>query len=275
MSSLRPKKPITIVTYHSIGVPLDPYTVSPDAFARQMHFINENYSLLPLGDLFSHVERNGSLHRAVVVTFDDAFLDFFEVAYPILTDHNIPATVFVPTGYIGGYNGWDAGGDTYRRKPLMTEGQLSTLHEGGLISLGSHTVDHVRMAQLPPADMQRQTLDSKSAIEEITGAPVTTFAYPYGQLDDFSSETARVLAEAGYLTAVTSHWGTRNSPEDRLWLRRIALADDDSEAVLRLKLEGWYDWIAAKERVAFGIRQLRSTMRRGPQSGTRGRFTKG
>jgi peptidoglycan/xylan/chitin deacetylase (PgdA/CDA1 family) len=37
--------------------------------------------------------------RAVLLTFDDAYDDFAEVAWPLLRHHGLPATLFVPTAY--------------------------------------------------------------------------------------------------------------------------------------------------------------------------------
>ncbi len=251
------KKPVTIVTYHSIGGSRDPYTISPDAFARQIQLIGEHYTVLPLDDIRRVLTSDDLQSRAVIITFDDAFLDFSEQAYPVLEKAALPSTVFVPVGFVGGYNDWDAAEGACRRKPLMTRSNLRAMHETGMVNFGSHTVDHVRMTGLSPEGMRRQARDSKAALEDLIGAPVTTFAYPYGQLDDFSGATTEVLAEAGYSIAVTSHWGTQNSYKEVLRLRRISFAEGDSDSVLRGKIEGRYDWIALKERVGYAIRSLK------------------
>lgn len=264
---MREKKPVSILTYHSIGRPLDPYTISPEAFARHVRFIRDRYTVLPLQDIAGYLEDERPDSRAVVITFDDAFLDFYEVAYPILRKSAIPCTVFVPSGLIGESNEWDADGDVCHRKPLMRAGHLRELHKAGLASFGSHTVDHVRMTLLSPREMRRQAADSKAALEDVIGAKVTMFAYPYGQLDDFSDTTATVLAKTGYTIAVTSHWGTCNSLRDILRLKRIFFTEGDSDWVIGRKIEGWYDWMALKERAGFTARTLKKMALGRPQSG--------
>ncbi len=249
------KKPITIIAYHSIGDGLDPYTMSPAAFAAQMRLISQRYEVIRLRDIARALDGPRS-SRLAILTFDDGFLDFFTTAYPILEGLTLPATVFVPSGFVGGYNDWDANG-VCARKPLMAADDLRQLQQSGLVDFGSHTIDHVRMTQQSRSEMRRQAIDSQSALEALTGSPVLMFAYPYGMLDDYSDETDRVLSEAGYRIAVTAHWGTRNSASETLRLRRVFFREQDDERALIRKIEGWYDWIAWKERAGFAARKLR------------------
>jgi hypothetical protein len=102
--------------------------------------------------------------------------------------------------------------------------------------------------------MQRQALNSRRTLEDAIGRSVTSFSYPFGQRDDFSPATEAVLQESGYAVAVTTCWGTRNGTRDALHLRRIWLRETDDDRTVRAKIDGRYDWIAAKERVAFSVR---------------------
>lgn len=260
-SGARQRKPITIVMYHSIEEAPGRYSITPGAFARQMRIIRDRYTVLRARDIGAAFVIDGPASRKVVITFDDAYLDFFDIAYPILEGLGMSCSVFVPTGYLGGFNDWDAPGLWGRRKPLMTTDHIRQLYQTGVVDFGSHTVDHVRMSHLPVAEMRRQAADSKAALEDLLGAPITTFAYPYGQLDDFSPLTTGVIADAGYKTAFTTHWGSTNVPKDILRLRRICFAEDDREGEVRLKLGQWYDWMAVKERAGFAWRRFRKRTR--------------
>ncbi len=251
------RRPVTIVMYHSVDPEVDAYTISPDAFLRQIRFLKRHFAIIRLHDIESALNDTSGSARKLVITFDDAFLDFLEVAYPVLAEHEVPSTVFVPTGYVGGHNDWDAAHPSYRRKRLMTKAQLRTLWQGGLVDFGSHTVTHARMSDLSTEDLHKETAESKGELETLLGVPVTMFAYPYGQLDDISEQAVEAVRAAGYRSAVTTHWGAWNSVDQLLRLRRIYFQEDDSDRVLGLKATGLYDWRSAKERVGHAVRSVR------------------
>ena len=98
---------LRIVTYHRVDHPesrpsLYPrVTVTPEAFAAQMQFLATHYQPISLPELLDAPDNkpNALPPRAVLVTFDDAYCDFAEQAWPIMQRHNIPATLFVPTAF--------------------------------------------------------------------------------------------------------------------------------------------------------------------------------
>jgi peptidoglycan/xylan/chitin deacetylase (PgdA/CDA1 family) len=62
-----------------------------------LFFMSKKYNFISIDDLHSGLA-NGSLSKKnIVVTFDDGYLDNFEVAYPILKKHNIPFTIYITT----------------------------------------------------------------------------------------------------------------------------------------------------------------------------------
>jgi len=126
---------LTILTYHRIDEPrahpdLDPALISaaPREFDRQMAWLAANAYPLSLAELLEI--RRGRARpppRAVLVTFDDAYRDFAEHAWPSLSAHGVPATLFVPTAYPGSPGPgfwWDrlhaAFFRTARREPIAT-----------------------------------------------------------------------------------------------------------------------------------------------------------
>jgi peptidoglycan/xylan/chitin deacetylase (PgdA/CDA1 family) len=240
--------------YHSVNPERDDYSLTPQRFRDQMALVARDFSVVRLENI--HEAFLGSHERKVIVTFDDAFVDFLEYALPVLAEFQIPATVFVPTGLVGRFNEWDLQLNHVTRKRIMDVSALRQVSASGLVDLGSHTVDHLRMRHLPPGDMRLQAVTSKLWLEDTFGKAVTTFSYPFGQRDDFSAVTTNMLAEAGYEAAVTTCWGTRNSARRVLSLRRIHFREDEDLETVRAKIGGWYDWIALKERLGYLSRSV-------------------
>ena len=98
---------LRILTYHRVDdldakPTLDPKIISatPAMFEQHMSFLAKNYDVVSMNDVLAAVESGKRLpRRALLITFDDAYLDFKEQAWPIMQCHNLPATVFVPTAY--------------------------------------------------------------------------------------------------------------------------------------------------------------------------------
>jgi peptidoglycan/xylan/chitin deacetylase (PgdA/CDA1 family) len=108
-----PSVPAVILMYHrvtSVG-PLDPWglRVTPRHFAEHVEVLRRHFNPWPLQRALTAL-RNGTLPpRTAVVTFDDGYRDNFTDAKPLLQKFEIPATVFVTSGYIGSREGfwWD------------------------------------------------------------------------------------------------------------------------------------------------------------------------
>jgi peptidoglycan/xylan/chitin deacetylase (PgdA/CDA1 family) len=116
----------TVVVYHSINEPPDRYNVSPSSFARQVQFLRDHFTIVPLRDIPSALEERNDRRLRVAITFDDALADFQQNAYQVLRELQLPATVFVPTGLIGRTNVWDANTD-WLTLPIITEDQILAL----------------------------------------------------------------------------------------------------------------------------------------------------
>jgi peptidoglycan/xylan/chitin deacetylase (PgdA/CDA1 family) len=108
---------LTVLTYHRIADrsrdpdDLDPGLVSASSseFERQVGWLAANAEPLSLDDLLAVQAGQAKLpRRAVLVTVDDAYSDFAEVAWPVLKARGVPATLFVATAYPGrqGHGFW-------------------------------------------------------------------------------------------------------------------------------------------------------------------------
>jgi peptidoglycan/xylan/chitin deacetylase (PgdA/CDA1 family) len=75
-------------------------SATPANFNRQMRHLARHYRVVSMPEVLDAVERNSALpNRAVLITFDDAYADFADNAWPILRQYGMAATLFVPTAY--------------------------------------------------------------------------------------------------------------------------------------------------------------------------------
>ncbi len=217
--------PIPILMYHNIApVPRElkrwrSLYVHPRSFARQMALLKRlGYAGLSMSAAIPYLrgERQG---RVAVITLDDGYADNLDNALPVLQRQGFSATCYAVSGALGRYNDWDDA-KLGVRKPMMDAAQLRAWHAGGM-EVGAHTRTHPRLGGCGDAQLRDEIAGSKRDLEDLIGAPVTQFCYPYGDHDD------RVVAatrEAGYTAATTIQRG-RAQPGGDLWrLPRVAVA---------------------------------------------------
>lgn len=86
----------------------------------------------------------------------------------------------------------------------LSREEVIGLDDGGLVEVGSHTVTHPVLAALPAPAQRAEIHRSKACLESILGHPVTSFAYPFGSLADYTGETVRIIRESGFGCACTT-----------------------------------------------------------------------
>lgn len=111
---------------------------------------------------------------------------------------------------------------------MMTDAQVTEMARSG-IEIGAHTMTHPILARLSSEDARREISLSRTRLEEITGAPVRSFAYPNGRPDrDYTREHVRAVQEAGFDLAVSTSWGAATTRSDPFQIPRIAPWDSSA-----------------------------------------------
>lgn len=238
-----------ILSYHGVG---GSDGVSTELLRAQLELLLHRREVLPLVEA---VERLGSPAAGdlAVLTFDDGYEDFAECALPILRDLGLPATLFVPAAHVGGTNQWDAGIRSERR--LLDAGELAAL-DRSLVEIGAHGYSHIRMVGLGRNELDEEVRRAGEVLAGIVGYRPLTFAYPYGLGDDFDRDAERAVAEAGYLCACSARYGRGSTPAERFRLRRVTVHPGDGVERFERKLDGFFDWFSAKERLGMSLRRL-------------------
>jgi peptidoglycan/xylan/chitin deacetylase (PgdA/CDA1 family) len=169
--------------------------------------------------------------RSFVVTIDDAYVDVRTVAAPVLHRRGVPATLFVPSGYVGRVNDWDARGRGLLGRPVLTWHELDALPDE--FEIGAHTRTHPRLPELDAEQAIREIDGSRTDIARELKRVPASFSYPFGAT---SVALEAAVAQLGFSCACGVRDGL-NSGETSLYaLRRIEIYGTDSLLRFMLKL---------------------------------------
>ena len=98
------KDQLAILGYHGVvRTPLKLYDwcfIEERVFRKQMAYLKAHFDVLPLSVAVERCLRGMIARRTAVVTIDDGFQNTFDVAFPILREFGLPATLFVCTRFI-------------------------------------------------------------------------------------------------------------------------------------------------------------------------------
>lgn len=236
---------IPILMYHQVdveppkGSPLRGLVVAPKTFARHMAALAAiGYQGKSMGDLVPYLQ--GKKHGKVFgITFDDGYENNLRCALPVLRRHGFSSTCYVVADKVGQSNSWDIERGV-AQVPLMTAQHLQTWIEAGQ-EVGSHTVNHANLAQLPEAAQRIEIEQSKVKLEQMVrqAGGVQHFCYPYGGLN--ATAVAAVKA-AGYLTATTTARGRAvQGQSNDLLLPRVLVSRTTTWMQLLLKCLSRYE----------------------------------
>ncbi|MDO4174740.1 MAG: polysaccharide deacetylase family protein [Eubacteriales bacterium] len=182
---------VPVLMYHAVedtAWGIESLFVTEANFRAQMQYLKDSgYQTIHFSDL-NHLE---DYAKPIIITFDDGYEDNYTVAYQILKEYNMKATIFMVSSSIG-------------KDRRLTADQLREMSDSGLISIQSHTADHAKLANLSAAQQEYQMKESQRVIASITGRTPYVLSYPEGSYN----KTTLSLASKYYDVAVRS-WGGR------------------------------------------------------------------
>ena len=206
-----------ILTYHSISSGPSPLKIPPSLFAEQLEWLKVNAQLVPLEQIVAALAAQEPLpERAVALTFDDGFQDFYSDAAPLLRHYDFPATVFLPVQFCGRTNAWPGQPSWVEKQPLMSWEQIQELaHQG--IRFGAHGMTHRALTELTAEELESELAASKREITERTGHVAQFLCYPYGRW----SPSVRAAAARHFAGACATSAGVVRADSDPYVLPRV------------------------------------------------------
>jgi peptidoglycan/xylan/chitin deacetylase (PgdA/CDA1 family) len=228
-----------VLCYHGVSEdwPAD-FSISPGRLADQVRwFLDRGYRPAT----FTAAATGQARGRVLAVTFDDAYRSVGRLAFPLLSELGVPATVFAPTGFVDDPvpRGWDgthewAGTAFAAEIAVMGWSGLEELAEAGW-EIGSHTRTHPRLTELDDQTLRDELGGSREELEARLGRPCRSLAYPYGDVD---RRVAKAAGEAGYSAAGGVLPG-RASERDPLLFPRISVGRGWADETLRRRVRPW------------------------------------
>ncbi|TVT47196.1 MAG: polysaccharide deacetylase family protein [Denitromonas halophila] len=221
---------INILMYHQVGdfAPMKGHRSTychHKRFARQMAYLARfGYTVLSMDQVLACLRGEQPMPpKAVALTFDDGYENFYEYAWPVLQKHGFPALVYLISDLLGQPSSWFAadGRDT---PPLMSAARVRQLHGEG-VTFGSHTATHAKLSEQETPRIREEVTRSKATLEDVLGAPVNHFCYPFGSHD---RRAVDAVADAGYLSATTCIRAPATVADDPLTLPRKAISYGDN-----------------------------------------------
>ncbi|MBF0328104.1 MAG: polysaccharide deacetylase family protein [Nitrospirae bacterium] len=236
-------RPVPVLMYHHINPHKgDIVTVTPEVFAGQMeHLYKKGIRTLTLDELMDVIRGDIVLReKAVVVTFDDGWLDNYVYAFPSLIKYGIKAAIFLVTDRV------DSASSSCCEMPLtipnhaesksLIQGRedrrvvlnwtlVNEMKKSGLVEFYSHTKSHARCNELDEDRLLNELTGSKHKIEERLGILCPHLCWPYGKYTDKAMETAK---QAGYKALFTTKHGVVKAGDNPYEIKRIVVKDSIS-----------------------------------------------
>ncbi|MFL2840373.1 MAG: polysaccharide deacetylase family protein [Pseudohongiellaceae bacterium] len=246
---------IPILCYHSINsrdsYEADP--LSPEYFEAHLDYLSQNYNVIPLDQAANYIERKQcDVDNPVVITFDDGYVDNYEVAFPLLKKFRLPATIFVVTGFV---NRNLLLIDDPNFGPLSWD-QIREMDMHGLVTFGAHSDTHRILSNISDAEVQNEIIMSKSILEDELGHDIDLFAYPNGQMSDIPPSAINVVEEKSFRCACSTFWRCSQKHDEKWVLNRVMISGGDTLDVFKYKVFGYFDYIYYLQKIKFIIQAL-------------------
>ena len=162
-------KGILSLMYHRFNENKYPSTnIQMNVFKQQIEIIrNLKYNFYNPQDL----EKNfftPKTEKKILITIDDAFTSFYEIAWPYLKAEKIPFILFVSTESVG-------------RNGYMTWNQIKELEKESIVYIGNHSHSHSHLVDLKNDDFINDINTASLIFNEKLGYNPIFFSYPFGE----------------------------------------------------------------------------------------------
>ena len=170
---------LPVLMYHGVTTKASEskgLTISTENLEAQFRYLKENgFTSLHFSDLQRMKSTTDFPEKAVIITFDDVYVNQLELAYPLLQKYGLKASFFIPFQYVNGVDEWNTGNEK-----LMSVAQLKSMDEA-TIELGLHSFAHKKYNKLSIEEIIDDFEKCKDFIVYNQLNVSNVLAYPYGK----------------------------------------------------------------------------------------------
>ena len=199
--------------YHRFDENKYPSTnIQMEVFLKQIQLIKDlNYSFIHPEDF----EKNFNIpkkQKKILITVDDAFQSFYEVAWPFLKENKIPFILFVSTEPVGnrGYMTWE---------------QIREVEKEKFAVIGHHSHSHEYLIDKTNEDFEEDIETANRIFNEKIGYVPSLFSYPFGEYSEFM----RNYISKKFTYAFGQHSGVIDVNKEKFQLPRFPINENYGE----------------------------------------------
>jgi peptidoglycan/xylan/chitin deacetylase (PgdA/CDA1 family) len=229
---------LPVLTFHRVDDGASVTSCSPGVFQKSIAKLHgKGYRTLGLLEAAGCLRRGAPFpDHSLVITFDDGYQSVYDRAFPVLQQYGMSATVFLTVGEktrprpgdrLPALNG----------RAMLSWSEIREMHESGF-EIGAHTLSHPNLPRLTVGRIETEVYQSKAVIEDVLGAPVACFAYPYGRYDGRS----RGIVQRHFACACSDKLGLITHGSDPYALERVDAYYLRTDRLFDLMLTRIFPW---------------------------------
>lgn len=246
---------LAVLMYHSVGSDR-PASLPAALFAKHLAHLQQRTDIEILN--WRHIQSLDASKRQALITFDDGYLDNYEIAAPVLDRVGAKGLFFVTTAFLEGDIDITENFKNYKGLPPMRWDHVCELLESGH-AVGLHGHSHRNFAAMSFAEAQDEMARSAHIFQTRTGVQANTFAYPFGQYAQRRPDIFEICAELQIKYIFTTDNRTADlsllteQSTSPVLIPRLRVDAYDSGDTVGSKVRGAWNHVAAGQRLKMAI----------------------
>jgi poly-beta-1,6-N-acetyl-D-glucosamine N-deacetylase len=205
---------IISLMYHRFEENRYPSTnIKIDDFKKQIEIIENDKIEFINPKNFETALKESKNKRKILLTIDDAFLSFYENAWPLLREKKIPFILFVSTREVGSFN-------------YMNWEQIKSISKENFVEIGNHSHTHEYLVDENNDIIRDDIKKSIKIFKDQLGKNSDFFSYPFGE---YSLNFKNIIKSLGFKYAFGQHSGVIDESKDFYELPRFPINEKYGE----------------------------------------------